>query len=79
MLYSQNARVPQILFSEATEYHDDRLMLFTSQLEPGVYEYDYYVRALIPGKFQYLPATAYEMYTPENFGRTQGGYFEIKQ
>ncbi len=79
MLYSQSARVPNSFYADATEYHDDRLMLFTQNLRPGVYEYDYFVRALIPGKFQYLPATAYELYTPENFGRTSGGYFEVKQ
>lgn len=79
MIYSRTARIPHTLFADATEYHDDRLMLFSGSLEPGVYEYDYFVRALVPGKFQYLPATAYELYSPENFGRTMGGYFEIKQ
>jgi len=67
------------LIPDSTEYHYDRLMLFNQQLAPGVYEYDYFVRALIPGKFQYLPAVASELYLPENFGRTGGGYFEIKQ
>jgi len=43
-----------------------------------VYEFDYYVRALIRGKFTHLPAVVSEMYFPENFGRTNGGYFEIK-
>ncbi len=60
------------------ELRDDRAFLYVDNLAPGVYEYDYYVRALIKGKFTHLPAIASEMYFPENFGRTAGGYFEIK-
>ena len=61
------------------EIRDDRVFLYKENLSPGVYEFDYYVRALIPGKFTHLPAVVSEMYFPENFGRTSGGYFEIKQ
>ncbi|MCK4781436.1 hypothetical protein KAS79_00725 [Candidatus Parcubacteria bacterium] len=60
------------------EIRDDRVFLFKETLKPGVYEFDYYVRALIKGKFIHLPAIASEMYFPENFGRTAGTYFEIK-
>ncbi len=60
------------------ELHDDRAFLFKEHLEPGVYEFDYYVRALIKGKFSHLPTLVSEMYFPENFGRTAGSYFEIK-
>lgn len=60
------------------EIRNDRVFLYKENLEPGVYEFDYYVRALIPGKFNHLPAVVSEMYFPENFGRTNGGYFEIK-
>ncbi|PIW92346.1 MAG: hypothetical protein COZ89_00405 [Candidatus Nealsonbacteria bacterium CG_4_8_14_3_um_filter_37_23] len=60
------------------ELHDDRAFLFKENLSPGVYEFDYYVRALTKGKFTHLPAVVSEMYFPENFGRTPGGYFEIK-
>jgi len=60
------------------ELHDDRAFLFKERLSPGVYEFDYYVRALTKGKFTHLPAVVSEMYFPENFGRTPGGYFEIK-
>ncbi len=61
------------------ESHDDRLFLFTENLAPGEYEYDYYVRALVPGSFQWLPAQAQEMYFPENFGRTKGDMFVINE
>jgi len=64
--------------SDFKEIRDDQLFLFKENLGPGVYEFDYYVRALIRGKFTHLPAVVSEMYFPENFGRTNGGYFEIK-
>ena len=60
------------------ELRDDRAFLFKENLYPGVYEFDYYVRALIKGKFSHLPTVVSEMYFPENFGRTAGSYFEIK-
>jgi len=66
------------LHPDMVEYRNDRLFLFTEGLSEGEYEYDYYVRVLVPGKFHHLPAVASEMYFPENFGRTRGDYFEIK-
>ena len=66
-------------FADAEESHDDRLFLFRERLPAGVYEFDYFVRALIPGTFHHLPAVASEMYFPENFGRTRGEYFVIHQ
>jgi uncharacterized protein YfaS (alpha-2-macroglobulin family) len=59
------------------ELHDDRLFLFKERISPGVYEYEYYVRALVPGTFHHLPAVASEMYFPEIFGRTEGNYFTV--
>lgn len=59
------------------ELKNDRAFLYTENLPAGVYEFDYFVRALIPGKFAHLPASAFEMYFPENFGRTTPSYFEI--
>ncbi|MCK5084926.1 MAG: hypothetical protein KAQ64_04705, partial [Candidatus Pacebacteria bacterium] len=60
------------------ELRDDRLFLFKENLRAGEYEYDYFVRVLIPGKFHHLPAVVSEMYFPENFARTAGRYFEVK-
>ena len=60
------------------ELRDDRLFLFKERLPAGEYEYDYYVRVLIPGKFHHLPAVVSEMYFPENFARTSGRYFEVE-
>ena len=63
---------------DAVEMRDDRLFLFKERLSAGTYTYEYYVRVLIPGKFHHLPAVASEMYFPENFGRTRGGWFEVE-
>ena len=65
------------LYPYFTEAHDDRVFLFKENLTPGVYEYEYYVRALVPGTFQHLPAIASEMYFPEVFGRTEGNTFTV--
>jgi len=70
--------VPKIrLYPDQVEYHDDRIYIFKEYLSPGVYEFEYYARALVPGKYLHLPAVASEMYFPENFGRTAGSYFII--
>jgi len=60
------------------ELRNDRAFLYRDNVAPGVYEFDYYTRALIKGRFTHLPAVVSEMYFPENFGRTAGGYFDIK-
>lgn len=60
-----------------TESHDDRVFLYIESLRPGVYEYEYFLRALVPGEFQHLPARAEELFFPENFGRTSGDIFTI--
>jgi uncharacterized protein YfaS (alpha-2-macroglobulin family) len=61
------------------ESHDDRVFLFVESLTPGVYEYEYFLRALVPGEFQHLPAHAEELYFPEIFGRTEGGLFTVTE
>lgn len=60
-----------------TESHDDRVFLYVESLAPGVYEYEYFLRALVPGEFQHLPAKAEELFFPEVFGRTEGSVIEV--
>ncbi len=67
------------LYSNHTESHDDRVFLYVEELDPGVYEYEYYLRALIPGEFVHMPAQASELYFPEVFGRTSGNKFTVTQ
>ena len=61
-----------------TELRDDRVFLFADFLPAGVYEYEYLVRATTPGKFKLRPARVWEMYFPETFGQTDGGWFEVR-
>ena len=77
--YEQYGNDDDTLYPDFQELHDDRLFLFAQHLSPGVYTYDYYIRALVPGTYQELPAVVKEMYTPENFGRTKGSVFTINK
>ncbi len=67
----------QQLYPTMIENHDDRIFAYVGQLGPGEYVFDYYVRALVPGTYQHLPMIVSELYTPENFGRTQGELFTV--
>jgi uncharacterized protein YfaS (alpha-2-macroglobulin family) len=62
-----------------TEFRDDRVFLFAQDLPAGVYTYEYLERATTPGKFRDRPATAFEMYYPETFGQTGGGWVDIRE
>jgi uncharacterized protein YfaS (alpha-2-macroglobulin family) len=68
---------PRELRPTHAETHDDRVFLYTETLSPGVYQYEYYLRALVPGEFQHLPARAEELFFPEVFGRTEGGIVTV--
>lgn len=72
--YGNNTRT---LRPTHTESHDDRVFLYVEELPAGVYEYEYFLRALVPGEFQHLPARAEELFFPEVFGRTGGGLVEV--
>lgn len=73
----KEVKYPQF-YPEYKELRDDRAFAWRNYLEAGTYEFDYYVRALVKGKYLQLPAQVYEMYNPEIFGRTASGYFEVK-
>lgn len=61
------------------EMRDDRVLLFADRLPKGVYTYSFLVRAGLPGMYHHLPASAFQMYFPEVFGRTGGELLEIKE
>jgi alpha-2-macroglobulin len=61
-----------------TELRDERAVLFASYLPRGTYEYLYYIRASVPGEYMVIPTTAYEMYWPEVFGRSDGARFTVQ-
>jgi len=65
------------LYPTHVESHDDRVYLYVDEMRQGVYEYEYFLRALVPGEFQHLPARAEELFFPEIFGRTAGGMIKV--
>ncbi len=60
-----------------SEIRDEKVALFATYLPRGTYEYSYIMRASVPGTYNVIPATAYEMYFPEVFGRSDGGRFVV--
>jgi uncharacterized protein YfaS (alpha-2-macroglobulin family) len=62
-----------------TELRDEKVAMFSTWLGPGSYEFTYQIRASLPGKFQTLPPTAYQMYFPEVWGRGTGSIFTVTQ
>lgn len=60
-----------------TEMRDDRVIFFADELPPGVHVTSFVARATTPGDFVLKPAHAEEMYTPEVFGRSEGGRFPV--
>ncbi|MFA5080554.1 MAG: MG2 domain-containing protein [Candidatus Paceibacterota bacterium] len=66
------------LYPDYKEVKDDRAMVYKDYLAPGVYEFDYYVRATTRGNFLQLPSLIYERNNPEVFGQTSSSYFEVK-
>jgi len=61
-----------------SEMRDEKVVLFAEYLPRGTYEYTYLMRAAVPGEFYTMPSTAYEMYFPDVFGRSDGGRFTVE-
>jgi hypothetical protein len=61
-----------------SEMRDEKVALFAHYLPRGTYEYTYLMRASVPGQFLVMPSTAYQMYFPEVFGRSDGGRFTVE-
>lgn len=52
------------------QLRDDRAEAFSTEVEAGVYKYEYTALATTPGEFVVPPAKVEEMYRPETFGRS---------
>jgi alpha-2-macroglobulin len=76
-LKDANAEYPGWWYFSQTEIHHNRVALFATDLPKGSYHYTYLARATTVGSFQTLPATAYQMYAPEVFGRSSGAEFVV--
>ncbi len=78
-LSDANAERPGWWYFGQTAIRDNRVALFATSLAKGTYTYTYLARAVTPGSFQTLPATAYQMYAPEVFGRSGGANFTVTE
>jgi uncharacterized protein YfaS (alpha-2-macroglobulin family) len=60
-----------------TEFRDDRVVLYADYLPAGTYEYQYSIRAGLPGTYNVIPPTGYQFYFPEVYGRGAGSTFNV--
>ena len=59
------------------EMHDDRVLTFIGDFEPGMYHFRYLARATSIGRFVVPPTRVEAMYSPEVWGSTAAGSFEV--
>ena len=59
------------------EFRDEKVVLYSSFLPAGTYEYVYSIRAGLPGTYNVIPASGSQFYMPEVFGRSAGSSFTI--
>jgi uncharacterized protein YfaS (alpha-2-macroglobulin family) len=68
--------------TNVTSYHreirDDRVLTFVEHMPAGMVHYRYLARATTFGRFVVPPTRAECMYSPEVFGRTASGTFEVR-
>lgn len=60
------------------EMRDNRVVLFSDHLPPGVHVSSFVARATTPGTFVLKPARGELMYEPEVWGRSEGGSFVVE-
>lgn len=73
---SERTRWPSHWYNHQ-QLRDERVEVFATQLEAGVYHFEYNALATTPGTFIAPPAKAEEQYQPETFGRTATHRVEI--
>jgi uncharacterized protein YfaS (alpha-2-macroglobulin family) len=60
------------------ELRDDQMFAFADYLPAGVYQIQYLMRATTPGRYHERPARIWQMYFPEIFGQSSGGWMTVK-
>jgi uncharacterized protein YfaS (alpha-2-macroglobulin family) len=63
---------------EASEMRDDAVMLYPRMLRMGTHTFSYVARATTAGRFV-PPSHAEEMYNPALNGRSDGGWFVVRE
>jgi uncharacterized protein YfaS (alpha-2-macroglobulin family) len=61
------------------EFYHDKVRFFVPDMNAGVHDFQYVVRARIPGEYEQLPSSVKEMYYPEVFATGEGAKIEIKK
>lgn len=59
------------------DFRDEKVVLYSTYLPAGTYEYVYTIRAGLEGVFNVIPATGQEFYFPDVYGRSAGSTFAI--
>jgi uncharacterized protein YfaS (alpha-2-macroglobulin family) len=59
------------------DFRDEKVVLYSTYLPAGTYEYVYTIRAGLEGVFNVIPATGQEFYFPDVYGRSAGSTFTI--
>ncbi|MBZ0298006.1 MAG: Ig-like domain-containing protein [Anaerolineae bacterium] len=59
------------------EFRDEKVVLYSTYLPAGTYEYVYNIRAGLEGTYNVIPPTGREFYLPEVYGRGAGSVFTI--
>ena len=65
-------------FFSNIEFRDQKVVLSSTYLPAGTYEYVYTIRAGLAGTYNVIPATGSEFYFPEVYGRSAGSTFTIE-
>ncbi len=60
------------------ELYDERVVLAADYLPAGTYVFTYLARAAAVGTFHAIPTTAYQLYFPDVYGRSQGMTFTVQ-
>jgi len=61
------------------EIQSDRLLFYAKHLPSGVYNIEYEFQAVVPGEYNLLPASIYEMHNSSVYARTAGKKVLIKE
>ncbi len=64
-------------YFDRIEYRDEKVRFLSQFLPAGTYQYTYFMDTNIPGEYQVMPTFAFEDFTPEVNGRSDGMIFTI--
>jgi uncharacterized protein YfaS (alpha-2-macroglobulin family) len=60
------------------ERREEKAALFIQKVEAGEHVYRYMVRAIVPGRFQSMPALVYPVYEPNLWGCSASGLLQVE-